>query len=308
MTQPKSNLPASIHRRLLDGARQRGEDFQLTLLRFGAERLLYRLGRSAHAREFVLKGAMLFLLWSDQLYRPTRDVDLLGFGDPTPDRLRRIFVEICSQECPEDALQFDPATVTADPIRTIQDYGGVRVTVVAMLGKARIALQIDIGFGDAITPAPRDATFPTLLPLDPPKVRAYPLETVVAEKFDAVVRLGRANSRMKDFHDLCTLAARCDFDGGLLTKAVRATFTRRKADLSLIPDALSPDFYDDATLGQRWRAFVKGKPIANQPEMTFSAVGEQLRAFLGPLGEALAGNVELVGWSRSTGWTARALD
>ncbi|MEO6596819.1 MAG: nucleotidyl transferase AbiEii/AbiGii toxin family protein, partial [Planctomycetota bacterium] len=142
------------------------------------------------------------LLWPDQLYRPTRDVDLLGFGDPTPERLRRIFVEICAASFPEDALLFDTASVTAEPIRTIQDYGGVRVTLVASLGKARIPLQIDIGFGDAITPKPRDVTFPTLLPLDAPKVRAYPLETVIAEKFDAVVRLGRANSRMKDFHDL----------------------------------------------------------------------------------------------------------
>jgi len=167
MKKPKVNLAASIHRRLLDGARARSEDFQLTLLRFGAERLLHRIGRSTHARDFVLKGAMLFLLWPDQLYRPTRDLDLLGFGEATPERLRRIFVEICAQEFPDDALLFDPNTVNAEPIRTIQDYGGVRVSLVALLGKAKIPLQVDIGFGDAITPAPRDVTFPTLLPIDP---------------------------------------------------------------------------------------------------------------------------------------------
>lgn len=305
MTKPKTNLAASVHRRLLDGARQRGEDFQLTLLRYAAERLLYRIGRSPHARDFVLKGAMLFLLWPDQLYRPTRDVDLLGFGEPTPERLRHIFVEIGEQEFPEDALLFDPANVTAEPIRTIQDYGGVRVTMVASLGKARIPLQIDIGFGDAITPAPRDATFPTLLPFDPPKVRAYPLETVVAEKFDAAVRLGRANSRMKDFHDLCILATRCEFDGALLTKAVQATFTRRQADLTLVPELLTPEFYADATLGQRWRAFVKGLPIAGQVGITFVDIGEKLRPFLGPLGNALSGSVTLDAWTAASGWTIR---
>jgi hypothetical protein len=305
MTKPKTNLTASIHRRLLDGARERGEDFQLTILRYGAERLLYRIGRSAYARDFVLKGAMLFLLWPDQLYRPTRDVDLLGFGDPTPERLRRIFVEIAEAAFPEDALVFDAASVTAQPIRTIQDYGGVRVTMVANLGKAKIPLQIDIGFGDAITPAPRDATLPTLLPLDPPKVRAYPLETVIAEKFDAVVRLGRANSRMKDFHDLCTLSARRPFDGELLTKAVLATFDRRKADVTLVPAVLAPEFYADEALGQRWRAFVKGQPAGTQIEATFQSVGEQLRRFLEPLANALAGSIVLVSWERENGWLSR---
>ena len=306
MTKRKANLAASVHRRLLDGARHRGEDFQLTLLRYAAERLLYRIGRSPHARDFVLKGAMLFLLWPDQLYRPTRDIDLLGFGDPLPERLRSIFVEIGAQEFPEDALVFDSATVTAEPIRTIQDYGGVRVTMVASLGKARIPLQIDIGFGDAITPGPRDATFPTLLPFDAPRIRAYPLETVVAEKFDAVVRLGLANSRMKDFHDLCFLASRCEFDGALLTKAVRATFDRRKATLSLVGDVLEPDFYADAGLGQRWRAFVKALPVASRSGTSFVDIGNQLRPFLGPLGIALSGSAKLDRWTATTGWTVHA--
>lgn len=308
MTRPKTNLPASIHRRLLDGARQRGEDFQLTLLRFGAERLLYRIGRSTHARDFVLKGAMLFLLWPDQLYRPTRDVDLLGFGEPTPERLHRIFVDLCDQDCTEDALQFDPATVTAKPIRTIHEYGGVRVTMVCSLGKARIPLQVDIGFGDAITPAPLDETFPTLLPLDPPKIRAYPLETVVAEKFDAVVRLGLTNSRMKDFHDLSVLAARCQFDGALLTKAVRATFARRKADVTSVREALAPEFFSNAALGRRWMAFVKGLPDAGRVEPEFARIGDELRRFLEPLAAAVRGEVVLSTWDATGGWTSRVGD
>ncbi|MEO6595616.1 MAG: nucleotidyl transferase AbiEii/AbiGii toxin family protein, partial [Planctomycetota bacterium] len=145
----------------------------------------------------------------------------------------------------------------------------------------------------------------TLLPLDAPKVRAYPLETVIAEKFDAVVRLGRANSRMKDFHDLYTLAARRSFDGELLTKAVQATFERRKADLTLVPAVLAPEFYTDDALGQRWRAFVKGQPIGTQIEPKFPGIGEQLRPFLGPLASATVGSLVLVSWDRANGWASR---
>ena len=304
MSKPKSNLAASVHRRLLDGARQRGEDFQLTLLRYAAERLLYRLGQSRHRQDFVLKGAMLFLLWPDQLYRPTRDVDLLGFGEPTPERLHRVFSEIAAIEFPDDALQFDSASVTTEPIRTIQDYGGVRVTLTTALGKAKIPLQVDIGFGDAITPGPRDAVFPTLLDSDPPKVRAYPLETVVAEKFEAAVRLGRANSRMKDFHDLLTLAGRREFDGPLLTRAIRATVERREASLAMVGDVLAEAFSADPILGQRWRAFAKGLHGGSQGVSTFAEVGEALRRFLGPLGDALSGKLTLRNWTPTQGWTS----
>lgn len=308
MTAPKANLQASIHRRLLDGARKRGEDFQLTLLRYGAERLLFRLGRSPHARDFVLKGAMLFLLWPDQLYRPTRDVDLLGFGEPTPARLRGVFANVCSQECPEDGLHFDANSIECQPIRTIQDYGGMRVTLVASLGKAKIPLQIDIGFGDVITPGPRDTTFPTLLPLAAPQIRVYPLETVVAEKFDAVIRLGRAISRMKDFHDLCVLATRCRFDGELLTRAVQATFRRRHADLSLATEVLTPEFFTDSALETRWRAFVKGRPVGSGAEPEFSGVGSRLLPFLTPLAQAAGGAVTLVSWEAASGWKTRVAD
>ncbi len=228
MTKPRNDLTASIHRRLLNGARERGEDFQLTLVRYGAERLLYRLSQSQHAEQFILKGALLLLLWEDQLYRPTRDVDLEGFGNTNPNHLEAIFRSVCNQVCPEDALSFNANSVTAQEIRTTHEYGGVRVTFVAYLGKARIPMQVDIGYGDAITPDSTTRDFPTLLELPVPRMRMYPLETVVAEKFEAMVRLGRGNSRMKDFRDLLTFARRCEFEGPVLAKAVRATFKQRK--------------------------------------------------------------------------------
>ncbi len=303
MKKPLTNLAASIHRRLLDGARARAEDFQLTLLRYGAERLLYRLGSSAHASAFILKGAMLFLLWKDQLYRPTRDIDLEGFGDASPERMRRIFCEVCDIACPEDALRFDAETVTALPIRTTQDDGGVRITMTVWLGKARISLQVDVGFGDVITPPASEATLPTLLPLDAPRLRAYPLETVVAEKFEALVRLGRANSRMKDFRDLAMLAGRCEFAGELLTRAVRATFAHRRTDMTLVAEVLTEDFYDDAALGQRWRAYLRTMPDAEHRSISLPDVGREMRRFLEPLAAAMAGGAQLLSWKHVEGWT-----
>lgn len=302
MTKPPTNLAASVHRRLLDGARQRGEDFQLTLLRFGAERLLFRLCSTEHADRFVLKGAMLLLLWQDQLYRPTRDVDLEGFGDTAPENLRAVFRAVCRHACPEDALIFDEESVDATPIRTTQDYGGVRVTLMAHLGKARIPIQVDIGFGDAITPAPVVRDFPTLLPLPAPRLRTYPLETVVAEKFEAMARLGRANSRMKDFFDLHMLARRCEFDGALLTRAVKATFERRNASMDDLAEVLAPDFYADSGLAQRWRAYLKSMPPSGDAPASLADTGAALLRFLVPLAEAMRGKQTLAAWSHDTGW------
>lgn len=305
MTKPPSNLAASVHRRLLDGARQRGEDFQFTLLRFGAERLLFRLCQSEFGDRFVLKGALLLLLWRDLLYRPTRDVDLEGFGDAAPEQLRSVFAAVCRHACPEDALVFDSESVEATPIRATQEYAGVRVTLTAHLGKARIPLQVDIGFGDAITPAPVVKDFPTLLPLPAPRLRTYPLETVVAEKFEAITRLGRANSRMKDFYDLDMLARRCEFDGELLTKAVKATFERRNAAMADLEEVLVPDFYADTALEQRWRAYLRSMPASDQAPASLAAIGTALLRFLAPLADALRGKVTLAAWNHDTGWRIR---
>jgi Nucleotidyl transferase AbiEii toxin, Type IV TA system len=193
------NLAASIHRRLLNLAQKAGEDFGFTLTRYALERLLYRLSVSRHANIFVLKGAMLFQAWTSHPHRPTRDVDFLGRGEYSADRFNAIFTEILSQSFEDDALVYRPESVQVETMKDEEAYPGLRVFAEAYLGKARIPLQIDIGFGDAITPAPVVMDYPTLLPLPAPRLATYPVESVVSEKFEAMVKLGIANSRMKDF-------------------------------------------------------------------------------------------------------------
>jgi hypothetical protein len=206
----------------------------------------------------VLKGAMLFVVWDGTPHRPTRDVDFLGSGESTPDAVADAFRAACAVDAEPDGLTFDPLAVRAEPIRDRQEYGGVRVTLAALLGTARIPLQVDVGFGDAVTPAPAWATFPPLLPdLPAPRVRAYPAETVVAEKLQAAVALGIANTRLKDFYDLWLLAGTREFDGEVLARAIGATFLRRGTPLPATPPtALRSEFTRDPEKQQQWRAFL----------------------------------------------------
>ena len=230
--QRPSNRAASVRQKLLNLARERGEEFQFVLTRYAIERVLYRLSRSAHADRFVLKGAMLFELWTGQTHRSTLDVDLLSEVSNDVDRLLAVFREVVAAEVEDDGLVIDPASVRGEQIREDQHYQGVRLTATATLAGARIPLQIDIGFGDAVVPGPQQAEYPTLLDSSPPRLWVYPKETVVAEKFEAMVSLGIANSRMKDFYDLYVLSERFDFDGDLLARAIAATFARRRTALT----------------------------------------------------------------------------
>jgi predicted nucleotidyltransferase component of viral defense system len=252
------NLAASVRHRLTDLARKQGEDFQLVLTRYVIERLLYRLSRSPYRHEFILKGAMLFRVWTDQIHRPTRDLDLLSRGEPSLEANTQIFRDICGIEVEDDGLTFDPATVTAERIKEDQEYEGVRVGCRAQLGQARIDLQIDVGFGDAVVPRPANVNYPAMLGFPAPVLRAYPRETVVAEKFQAMVMLGIANSRMKDFFDIWTLANAFAFDGTCLCRAIRATFKRRKTVLPTAPPlALTAEYGADMAKVRQWQAFIK---------------------------------------------------
>ncbi len=281
-TGPK-NLPASIRGRLRNQARARGEDMLYVLSRYALERLLYRLGRSLYADQFVVKGALLFSLWRDHPHRPTRDLDLLGFGSEDADRIRRVFADLCALPLGDpDGLTFQGETVRVTPIRETQEYGGLRVTLWCLLGQTRIRVQVDIGFGDVVTPAAAYADFPSLIGLPSPHVRVYPPETVVAEKFEALVRLGAINSRVKDFYDLWALASERAFSGAVLGQALRATFTRRGTSLPASPPfALTEAFAADPEKLQLWQAFVtrtKLEPAA----LTLAATVDLLRAFLMP--------------------------
>jgi predicted nucleotidyltransferase component of viral defense system len=240
--EPKRNLPASVRQRLLNLSREKKEPFDLILSRYAIERLLYRLANSRYAERFLLKGAMLFSIWTEETYRPTRDVDLLGFGENDTVELEGIFRELCSLPIEPDGLLFHAETVKAERIREEAAYAGIRVTLVAQLENAKIPVQADVGFGDAVTPEADEIIFPALLDLPAPKIRVYPIYTVVAEKLEAMIYLGEPNSRMKDFFDVWFLSQRFEFSGQTLTEAIQATFQRRKTPLPHeLPAAFSKD-------------------------------------------------------------------
>ncbi len=252
-----ANRAASIRARLKQHTDTAKQDFNLTLTRYGLERLLYRLSVSEHAPNFLLKGALLFQLWYGQPHRPTRDADLLGFGPDDVPTLVGVFRDICSIAV-DDGVVFDPASVVGSPIRKDAGYGGVRIDLRATLDGARLTLQIDIGFGDAVTPAAQAVNYPTLLPDVPaPTLRAYPKTTVVAEKLHAVTVLGMTNTRMKDFFDLALLLRDATLDDAELQRAVEATFARRQTAMpGNRPIGLSDAFANDATKQKQWHAFL----------------------------------------------------
>ncbi|WP_029890669.1 nucleotidyl transferase AbiEii/AbiGii toxin family protein [Polycyclovorans algicola] len=252
------NLAASIRARLKNVADARKQDFNLVLTHYGLERLLYRLSVSPHAPNFLLKGALLFTLWYDTPHRPTRDVDLLGYGPDDIGSVVAVFQDICRIAF-EDGIEFDPQQVFGNETRKEAGYGGVRIELPATLDGARLTLQVDIGFGDAVTPAPEAILYPVLLSdLPPPQLRAYPKYTVVAEKFHAICLLGLANSRMKDYFDLWILLREGTLDLGEMKRAIDATFARRRMTMPVVlPVGLSNSFALDASKQMQWRAFLR---------------------------------------------------
>src|ERR1700730_10272804 len=282
MRKPVQNLGASVRARLLNLAKERNQPFEILLTRYALERLLYRLGSSKYRERFVLKGAMLVRTWVDDPYRPTRDLDLLGFGDSDPDAIIGVFREICTLKA-DDAVVFDIDGLAVDRIRDDAQYGGLRIKTTATVDGAKVRVLVDIGFGDAVEPGLTENELSVLLNQPVPRLRAYPYETVVAEKFQAMVMLGRANSRMKDFYDVWMLARSYDFEGDRLARAVAATFARRKTEIPADrPDALTPAFAEDPTKQQQWTAFVKD--VAVTPA-SLAEVIEDLAAFLMPHAE-----------------------
>lgn len=252
------NLAASIRARLKQRADARKQDFNLILTHYGLERLLYRLSISPLAGNYLLKGALLFSLWYDRPHRPTRDADLLGFGPDDIDSAVAAFREICAMDV-EDGIAFDLASVKGSVIRKEAGYGGVRIDLLAKLDGARITLQVDIGFGDAVTPGPELVSYPVLLEdLPAPQLRSYPKYTVVAEKFHAVCLLGMANTRMKDYFDLWVLLTEGALESTELRRAIDATFARRQLQVpDTTPSGLSDAFAQDAVKTAQWIAFLK---------------------------------------------------
>jgi predicted nucleotidyltransferase component of viral defense system len=256
------NLSASVHQRLLNLSHERQENFNLLLERFAVERLLYRMSRSGQAERFVLKGARLFALWAVPVHRPTRDLDLLGFGDNSSEGLLKLFQEVCRLEVEPDGLSFDVDSIRVRQIREDQIYSGQRVELVALLGRARVPIQVDIGFGDLVSPRAVDAEYPTLLDFPAPHLRVYTRESVIAEKLHAMVILDLTNSRMKDFYDLWTMSRLFHFEGRALVEAIHATFKRRQTTIpSAIPLALTASFGANVDKISQWQGFLRRSQI-----------------------------------------------
>jgi predicted nucleotidyltransferase component of viral defense system len=254
----KRNPGASVRARLLNKARADGVDFQLLLTRYGLERLLYRLSVSPERDNFLLKGALLFDLWYDVPLRPTRDIDLLGFGLAEIPLLVAAFEGICAIEV-DDGMAFDAASIRADEIRKEANYAGIRLTLTGTIDGARCPVQIDVGYGDAVTPAPESARYPVMFgDMPAPTLRVYPRYTVVAEKLEAIISLGMANSRMKDYFDLWVILRDAELDRVILMQAVEATLNRRGTRKpSGVPIGLSPQFSSDRQKFMQWAAFIK---------------------------------------------------
>jgi hypothetical protein len=297
------NVAASVRARLLNLARERGEPFERLAARYALERLLCRLGQSVHQKQFILKGALLFPLWSSASSRPTQDLDLLGQGDSTIARLEQVFRELCCELVEEDGIRFQADTIRGIQIREDQVYEGVRISLVAELAEARLRLQVDIGFGDVVTPAPEEAEYPTILDYPAPRLLVYPRETVIAEKFQAMVVLGIANSRMKDFYDIRVLARSFSYQGELLCQAIRATFDRRRTLVPPSPPlALTRAFFEDRTKQEQWRGFLHRSRL-EATESSFADVVGCLREFLIPPMVALARDEPFdLAWTGAPPW------
>ena len=296
MNQKGRNVAASVQAKLLTLSRESKLSLQDLLERYCIERLLYRLSISPHRSRFILKGAMLLIVWGEgSSERVTRDADLLGFGDNSPEAVSKTFREISAQKVADDGVTYELETVVAEAIRAAQEYVGVRVTIRARVGNARIPVQAAIGFGDAFSLEPEEIEFPSLLDMPKPLLRAYTKETALAEKFEAMVNLGERNSRMKDYFDVWLLSQRFDFAGEPLARAIAATFDRRKTEIPTdTPVGLSVGFASDAGKVTQWKAFWK-KVVRTEPVPDFSVVVEIVRRFLVPAAQA-ARTQEL--WSR----------
>ena len=297
MARKLRNIGASVRARLLERARVEKTDYQILLTRYAHERLLYRLGVSDQRERFVLKGVMLLAIWQDDPFRPTRDLDLLGHGDPDPATVAASIRSICSVAVPDDGVAFDVAGIEAASIRDKAEYAGVRVRTSATIAGARLPIQIDVGFGDAITPEAIEIEYPALLEAPAPILRAYPPETVVAEKTEAIVSPGVANSRMKDFYDLWMIAQTFTLEGAVIANAIQQTFERRRTSWpEQAPVGLSDTFALERDA--HWRAFLARDRLDAAPA-SLVHVMKDLRPFLQPM----LAREEVALWPPGGPWT-----
>ncbi len=280
------NKAASVRQRLLNLVKASDRSFNEALQHYALERWLYRLSRSEHAEHFVLKGALLLRVWDMPVARPTRDIDLLARTSNDMESIRLMMEAICETIVDDDGMQFEGDSVTTERISEDADYEGVRAKFVGTLGTARCPMQIDLGFSDVVTPGPVEINYPTILDMPAPHLWAYNRETVIAEKFEAMVKLGDLNSRMKDFFDVWALAASQTFSGPVLVKTVHATFNRRGTVVETSAPCFMEEFANGDAKAKQWRAFVRRSELTNAPA-SFSEVWQAAMAFLCPVAEAI---------------------
>lgn len=268
------------------------------------ERLLYRLSESDFADTFVLKGALLFMIWEPQYQRrTTMDIDLLGFTYNSPDHLEKIIKAVCSTEVENDGLVFDTENINIQRIKEDADYEGVRIRTAALLEKSRIPIQIDVGFGDALVPDDIVARMPTLLDFPAPELRCYHQLTVIAEKFQAMVMLGELNSRMKDFYDIWNIIQHEYIDGTELQKACVATFEKRITPFNLNDPFFTEVFAQSADKQTQWSAFIRKQGVTETAPVSFREVTEILHKFFRPMVNSQLSNIEFTQiWSKTGHW------
>ena len=284
-----SNVADSIKARLLNEARKGRTEFELFLVRYACERFLYRLGESNLRDRCILKGATLLALWMKEPYRATRDIDLLAFGENDEATVRTIISTVCAVPCKEDGITFDPATLKISQIRDNQKYQGQRANLRARLGTAKIPVQVDFGFGNAVTSVVDEERLPTLIGGVPaPLLSTYPRVATIAEKFETMVQLGIVNSRMKDFYDVWALSETFAFDGAELREAIERCFERRGTGWNTaMPAALTSAFYSNAELQDRWQSYGQDGQLLKSPPSAFEDIGVRIQSFLGPVRERI---------------------
>lgn len=297
------DLAASVGQPLLNRSRLENRPFQELLQYFAMERYLYRLSQSRFADRFVLKGSLLLTAWRAPMSRPTIDIDLAGRTSNELDHIRALLVEICSAQTAPDGIDFVADSVRVARIREDADYEGVRGQFHATLAKARVPMRVDIGFGDVITPEPGEVDYPTLLDFPAPVMKGYPRETVVAEKLEALAKLGILNSRLKDYYDIALLARIYPFGGRDLARAIATTFRHRGTAIAPEPVGLSDAFASDPARQAQWRSFLRRNRFPEQTGGLPALVSEVARFVLAPLDAAARGESFEAEWAPEGPWT-----
>jgi len=286
MVRNVKNIAASVHQRLRNKAKETFRPFNELLQYFAIERFIYRLSKSPHADKFILKGALMFAAWHGPASRPTMDIDLLGNIDNSLEVIVTAMKDACMVDVEADGISFNAETVEAVRITEDAEYEGVRVRVHGSLGKAKVSIQIDIGFGDVVVPNPSTVLYPAILDFPAPELQGYTMESTIAEKFQAMVKLGVLNSRMKDFYDIWILSRKFNFKGKILAEAVEKTFEKRNTPATLDAALFDPSFGNDGNRNAQWRGFIRKTKLINVPE-SFEEVMTAVKLFLEPLAASI---------------------